>query len=327
MTSRILKSVEERRNHIWGEPAGICSGREPSSRTRQLTPQALRREVHNMKKMNLKKIAAGALLAVGVLAFGHGNHVEAAAASKNIAPVTVQKGDTISKIAARYGTSVNAWKYTNNLASDKILAGQNLNVAFKYRVYPGDQLGFLAERYNTTVGNIMTLNGMIGSNIVGGQTLIIPVGKHHTAAPAPAVKPVAKPAAPAPAVKPVAKPAAPAVKPAVPTVAGKPYSKTVNANATAYGPGNIMWQWGGQTFTGTQVREGVIAVDPKVIPLGSKVWVTGYHSPLLPAGGFMAIAEDTGGAIKGNRIDIYIDGSQANLNDFGMQGVKVYVLK
>lgn len=42
----------------------------------------------------------------------------------------------------------------------------------------------------------------------------------------------------------------------------------------------------------------MIAVDPKVIPLGSKVWVEGYGE---------AIAGDTGGAIKGNRIDILLD--------------------
>ena len=41
----------------------------------------------------------------------------------------------------------------------------------------------------------------------------------------------------------------------------------------------------------------MIAVDPKVIPLGSKVWVEGYGE---------AIAGDTGGAIKGNRIDILL---------------------
>ena len=48
----------------------------------------------------------------------------------------------------------------------------------------------------------------------------------------------------------------------------------------------------------------VIAVDPKVIPLGSKVWVEGYGE---------AIAGDTGGAIKGNRIDVLV-GSDGSAN-------------
>ncbi|GAA3326735.1 hypothetical protein GCM10020331_063860 [Ectobacillus funiculus] len=53
------------------------------------------------------------------------------------------------------------------------------------------------------------------------------------------------------------------------------------------------------TATGIDLRKDpnmkLIAVDPKVIPLGSKVWVEGYGE---------AIAGDTGGAIKGNRIDV-----------------------
>ena len=53
----------------------------------------------------------------------------------------------------------------------------------------------------------------------------------------------------------------------------------------------------------------MIAVDPKVIPLGSKVWVEGYGE---------AIAGDTGGAIKGNRIDILL-GSDSVCSKMGTQ--------
>lgn len=52
----------------------------------------------------------------------------------------------------------------------------------------------------------------------------------------------------------------------------------------------------GITATGTKATEGrTIAVDPEVIPLGSQVEIDGH----------MYIAEDVGGAIKGNKIDIY----------------------
>ncbi|PFJ08404.1 enterotoxin [Bacillus cereus] len=61
----------------------------------------------------------------------------------------------------------------------------------------------------------------------------------------------------------------------------------------------------------------VIAVDPKVIPLGSKVWVEGYGE---------AIAGDTGGAIKGNRIDVLV-GSDSNANSWGRKSVKVKVIQ
>lgn len=61
----------------------------------------------------------------------------------------------------------------------------------------------------------------------------------------------------------------------------------------------------GITATGTQATANrTIAVDPKVIPLGSEVLIDGQ----------VYIAEDVGGAIKGNRIDIYCDSHQEALN-------------
>jgi 3D (Asp-Asp-Asp) domain-containing protein len=257
-----------------------------------------------------KKIAVGALLVAGVCVFGS----DAKAASSSSEAVIVKKGQTLSELAAQYGTSVAAWKYANTLTSDKIVAGQKLNVALAYKVYPGDQLWYLAKRYRTTVADIKILNGLKSDKIVAGQTLVIPVGKKGSQAVKPNAPTVAKPVAGTPQQ----------VKSA-PSAATS--SQPIHAVASAYGPGNIMWQWGGHTYTGTKVREGVIAVDPSVIPLGSKVWVTGYDSPLLPAGGFLATAEDIGGKIKGNRIDIYIEGSQAELRQFGLQDVKVYILK
>ena len=60
----------------------------------------------------------------------------------------------------------------------------------------------------------------------------------------------------------------------------------------------------------------VIAVDPSVIPLGSKVWVEGYGH---------AVAGDTGGAIKGNKIDLHVPTKQAAYN-FGRRQVKVKII-
>lgn len=54
---------------------------------------------------------------------------------------------------------------------------------------------------------------------------------------------------------------------------------------------------GNRTATGTWPSRGTIAVDPEVIPLGSKLHVEGYGE---------GIAEDTGGAIRGNIIDLYM---------------------
>ncbi|MCJ7842919.1 ubiquitin-like domain-containing protein [Lederbergia sp. NSJ-179] len=76
----------------------------------------------------------------------------------------------------------------------------------------------------------------------------------------------------------------------------------------------------GVTATGINLKANpgskVIAVDPNVIPLGSKVWVEGYG---------YAVAGDTGGAIKGNRIDVFVP-SKDQAYRFGRKNVKVRVL-
>ena len=72
------------------------------------------------------------------------------------------------------------------------------------------------------------------------------------------------------------------------------------------------------TATGTTLTEGrTIAVDPSVIPLGSRVFIEGYG---------VFIAEDTGGAIKGNKIDIAVS-THERANELGVQYANVYLLK
>ncbi|AST97853.1 peptidoglycan-binding protein [Shouchella clausii] len=76
----------------------------------------------------------------------------------------------------------------------------------------------------------------------------------------------------------------------------------------------------GVTATGIDLKanpnQKVIAVDPSVIPLGSRVYVEGYGE---------AIAGDTGGAISGNKIDVFVP-SQSDAINFGRKTVKVTVL-
>lgn len=72
---------------------------------------------------------------------------------------------------------------------------------------------------------------------------------------------------------------------------------------------------GGTTATGAAVRTGIIAVDPRVIPLGKNVYVEGYG---------VARALDTGGSIRGNRIDLYMNSQQEALS-WGVRNVLVYV--
>jgi len=98
------------------------------------------------------------------------------------------------------------------------------------------------------------------------------------------------------------------------------FSHYIDVIATVYGPsdgtsGNI-------TATGTVAREGVMAVDPSVIPLGTKAYVAGDYKVL----GVLS-AEDTGSYITGNRIDIYMLGTLQELLEFGRRSMRVYILE
>lgn len=104
-------------------------------------------------------------------------------------------------------------------------------------------------------------------------------------------------------------------------------SDAIKANATALGNYKLTFydpcvECNGNnlalTATGTTLTEGrTIAVDPSVIPLGSRVFIEGYG---------VFIAEDTGGAIKGNKIDIAVS-THERANELGVQYANVYLLK
>ena len=91
---------------------------------------------------------------------------------------------------------------------------------------------------------------------------------------------------------------------------GMPCSDVLTVKATAYTHDGTM------TKMGTPCRVGAIAVDPSVIPLGSKLYVEGYG---------VCTAEDTGGLIKGNRIDVFLN-TEEECVAWGVKSVKVYIL-
>jgi uncharacterized protein YabE (DUF348 family) len=106
------------------------------------------------------------------------------------------------------------------------------------------------------------------------------------------------------------------------------YEEVLSMRATAYtasfkdtgkNPGDPGF---GITRTGIRAKKGVIAVDPRVIPLGTRVYVEVAGS--TPDYGY-AVAADTGGAIKGNLIDLYYD-TQDFVDHWGVKKVKVYIL-
>ncbi len=95
------------------------------------------------------------------------------------------------------------------------------------------------------------------------------------------------------------------------------YSRVLYCNATAYDAVSCGKKPGeARTATGAIAQRGVIAVDPRVIPLGTRVYVEGYG---------YAIAADTGGAIKGNIIDVCMDSREESFA-WGRRNVKVYIL-
>lgn len=96
-----------------------------------------------------------------------------------------------------------------------------------------------------------------------------------------------------------------AVSRQVPIRLGKVYK----FEATAY------THTGYRTAIGAKTRRGIIAVDPRIIPFGTKLYVEGYG---------YGIAADTGGAIKGHRIDLFFE-TQSEAVKWGRRNVKLYI--
>jgi len=89
--------------------------------------------------------------------------------------------------------------------------------------------------------------------------------------------------------------------------------------ATGYDPGPQTngWQYAGTTKLGWRTRKGIVAVDPKVIPLRSLLYIEGYG---------LAWAGDVGGAIKGDKIDLCFNKTEDALT-WGRRKVKVHLLQ
>lgn len=95
----------------------------------------------------------------------------------------------------------------------------------------------------------------------------------------------------------------------------KKYSRIITAETSAYtvhcGTGT------GMTSIGLVAARGIVAVDPHVIPYYTKMYIPGYG---------IAIAGDTGGAIRGNRVDLFMDSYQEAIN-WGRRNVEIYILE
>jgi len=99
------------------------------------------------------------------------------------------------------------------------------------------------------------------------------------------------------------------------TKAAKTYT-TVQLLTTGYTANDPGETGNGITKTGIKAKYGTCAVDPKVFPFGTKFYVPGYG---------VAVADDTGGAIKGNRIDLFFD-SKDQAFHWGMKRLPVTLI-
>lgn len=101
------------------------------------------------------------------------------------------------------------------------------------------------------------------------------------------------------------------------------YKYVIECKATAYDlSAEENGGYAGQTATGVPLDKGVIAVDPRVIPLGSRVYIEALDGSWSYG---YAVAADTGGAIKGKRVDLCYR-TRSECIQFGVRNCRVYVL-
>lgn len=198
-------------------------------------------------------------------------------------------------IAFAFGTTM-ATVFSPVYASTKTTHHQQNKDVSSHRPYviqPGDTLWKIAQDFHTSVSQLENANPHVdATNLIPGHTLVIPTGHttHYIAA-------------------------------NKYKTASFTYRREISVTATSYTASQ-----GTRDYSGNVLKFGTIAVDPKVIPLGSTVLVEGMSFPGFPSS-FIAHATDEGTAIKGDKIDIYLPVSESAAMNFGLQHLKVFILK
>ncbi|PEU56410.1 peptidoglycan-binding protein [Priestia megaterium] len=296
---------------------------------------------------------------LGTTAILSAGFVGAASASTS-GTYEVQKGDTLWKIAQNHNVSVDELKDANNLTSTLIYPNQTLNLSsikeIVHTVKRGDTLWSIGQHYGVTVEEIKEWNGLTSDLVFPGEQFKIKTAQAAQSQTASAPVAKAAPQAQQPQTAQaqqeqaaqeqtqkeqeqaqVAAQAQAAQEQAQKEQAAQQQQqaaqqqqqqqqqsqqqasgKSMTVEATAYTANCAGCS--GTTATGVNLKSNpnqrVIAVDPSVIPLGSKVYVEGYGQ---------AVAADTGGAIKGNRIDVFVSSDSA-AQDWGRRSVKITVI-
>ena len=251
----------------------------------------------------------------------------------------VKKGDNLWTIAHHNNTTVEKLKDINELDSSLIHPKQMLKLDETepeyYIVEKGDSLGEISRGYgdDVTVENLKAWNNLNSDLIIIGQQLVVNDASELNTEQVAAEQANAdstiemkeaesvpeNETEEAPEDEVVTLEAEEEVNSTAESESTQPNGKTISVEATAYTA--YCSGCSGITATGIDLKanpyEKVIAVDPNVIPLGTKVFVEGYGH---------AVAADTGGAIKGNKIDIHVPTKDQAYN-WGRKVVEVTILE
>jgi 3D (Asp-Asp-Asp) domain-containing protein len=273
-------------------------------------------EANNMKKRFLSIVASAAIFTT-------------VATTVQAEEVIVHKGDTLWDFSQEYGVSVQTIKNWNNLSSDLIYPNEVLEISPMKQVIvkKGDTLWKIAQDHKVSVEELMQWNTLSSDIIHPGMKLTIYTDLKRDAGgnvPTASVnkasveqdKGTENITAAAQNETEVTQPAK-----SLETVDLQPkeaVDNVITVEATAYTAS--CEGCSGVTSTGIDLQANpdakVISVDPSVIPLGSKVHVEGYG---------YATAADTGGAIQGNKIDVFIP-DYTDAVQWGKKQVKVKLL-
>lgn len=207
-----------------------------------------------------------------------------------------------------------------------LFAMQTLTVhAEAYTAKGDDTLFSIAKAHNISLSSVIEANPQLDPlNIYPGLKVELPESVQEKAA----VNQQAAPKAQSNNEKAKILSASPDDKVIEVSGQAKNFKKKLSVKATAYtSAASENGKWGAVDYFGNKLTMGTIAVDPDIIPLGTKVYVTGYTFDGLPIDGFVGKATDMGGAINGNRIDIFVPTSPSKASNFGIQNVSVYILE